>query len=73
MSNAHDNAHADHHHEEENFFSKYVFSMDHKMIAKQFLVLGLIMLLLGGGLVMLVRWQLAYPDKPLPIRRQAGA
>ena len=31
-------AHGDHHHEHhhETFISKYVFSMDHKMIAKQF-------------------------------------
>jgi len=46
-------------HAHQGFLKTYIFSMDHKMIAKQFLLLGLIMLLLGGGLVMLVRWQLA--------------
>ena len=37
---AHDHAHDEHHdheHHTENFWTKYVFSMDHKMIGKQFL------------------------------------
>ena len=50
----------------QGFLSTYIFSLDHKMIAKQFLILGLLMLLLGGGLAMMVRWQIAYPEKPLP-------
>ena len=33
---------ADHgHHHEETFITKYVFSQDHKMIAKQFLLTGM--------------------------------
>ena len=56
----HDNEHASHH--EESFIRKYVFSLDHKMIGKQFLIYGLIMLFLGGGLALLFRWQLAYPE-----------
>jgi hypothetical protein len=32
---------SEHGHHEENFFSKYVFSTDHKMIAKQFLLTGM--------------------------------
>ena len=62
----HDNEHTEHHHEE-SFISKYIFSLDHKMIGKQFLIYGLIMFFLGGGLALLFRWQLAYPEKPLPI------
>ena len=31
----------DHHHEE-SFLTKYIFSQDHKMIAKQFLITGII-------------------------------
>lgn len=58
-------AHIEHAHQ--GFLKTYIFSTDHKMIAKQFLLLGLLMLMLGGGLVMLVRWQLAYPDQPLPL------
>ncbi len=40
----------------------YVFSTDHKMIARQFLFLGLVMMLLGGLLAMLIRWELAWPE-----------
>jgi cytochrome c oxidase subunit 1 len=54
-------------HVHHGFIRTHIFSTDHKMIAKQFLILGLIMLLLGGGLAMLIRWQLAYPEKPLPL------
>lgn len=63
-----DHAHESHdHHHEETFLSKYIFSLDHKMIGKQFLIFSLIMFMIGGGLAMLFRWQLAWPDKPLPI------
>lgn len=63
-----DNAHESHdHHHEESFVSKYIFSLDHKMIGKQFLIFGLIMFMVGGGLAMLFRWQLAWPGRPLPI------
>jgi len=54
-------------HAHHGFIRTYIFSTDHKMIGKQFLLLGLLMLLLGGGLAMLVRWQLAYPERPLPL------
>ena len=62
-----DHAHESHDHHHETFLSKYVFSLDHKMIGKQFLIFGLIMFMVGGGLAMLFRWQLAWPDRPLPI------
>ena len=39
-TDAHD--HHDDHHHTENFFTKYVFSLDHKTIAKQFLITGLL-------------------------------
>ncbi len=58
-------AHTEHAHG--GFVSTYLFSLDHKMIAKQFLLLGLVMLILGGGLALLFRWQLAYPNEPLPL------
>ena len=40
----HHEAHGEHHdhHHQETFISKYVFSMDHKMIAKQFLITGMV-------------------------------
>ncbi|MDA0999406.1 MAG: cbb3-type cytochrome c oxidase subunit I [bacterium] len=51
-------AHAHH----ETFISKYIFSMDHKTIGKQFLWLGLLMMIVGGLLALMVRWQLAWPE-----------
>ena len=32
--------HDDHQHHKETFITKYIFSQDHKMIAKQYLILG---------------------------------
>ena len=57
---------ADHHHKE-TFISKYVFSTDHKMIAKQFLITAMFMALLGMAMSALFRVQLANPGKPYPI------
>ena len=63
-----DHAHESHdHHHEESFVRKYIFSLDHKMIGKQFLLFSLVMFMVGGGLALLFRWQLAWPDKPIPI------
>lgn len=50
------------HHHEESFISKYVFSMDHKMISKQFLITGIIMGVIGLIMSLLFRLQLAWPD-----------
>ena len=60
-------AHGAHgHHAKPSFVSHYLFSLDHKMIARQFLFVGLLMLMIGGILAMLVRWQLAWPETPVP-------
>lgn len=62
-----DTAHVAHlHHEELGFWRTYVFSTDHKMIGRQFLFLGLFMLLIGGILAMMVRWNLAWPETAVP-------
>ena len=45
------------HHHEESFISKYVFSQDHKMIAKQFLITGMIWAVIGGLFSVLFRLQ----------------
>ncbi|MFO0755471.1 MAG: cbb3-type cytochrome c oxidase subunit I [Byssovorax sp.] len=58
------------HQEPKSFIWKYVFSQDHKMIAKQFLWTGLIFLLVGGTLAMMIRWQWAYPKAPVPVLGQ---
>ncbi len=59
--------HEGHEHHEGNFWTKYVFSQDHKVIAKQFLITGMIMGLVGGILSLLFRTQLAWPDQSFPI------
>jgi cytochrome c oxidase subunit 1 len=59
-----DNGHGHHH---QSFISKYVFSMDHKMIAKQFLITGIIWAVIGGLFSVLFRLQLGYPGQSFPI------
>src|SRR6201994_1474338 len=54
-------AHGEHHHHE-TFITKYVFSQDHKMISKQFLITGMIWAIIGGLMSVLFRLQLGYPD-----------
>jgi cytochrome c oxidase subunit I len=53
------------HHKELGFWRKYVFSTDHKMIGIQYGITALVFLLFGFSLIMLLRWQLAYPGKPV--------
>ena len=55
------------HHEELSFWRKYIFATDHKMIGLQYLFTGLIFLFFGFCLMLLMRWQLAYPGKQVPI------
>ncbi|MFC7523859.1 cbb3-type cytochrome c oxidase subunit I [Parapedobacter sp. GCM10030251] len=59
--------HGDHGHHHESFWTKYVFSQDHKMIAKQFLITGIVMAVFAMILSILFRIQLAWPDKEFPI------
>ena len=62
---AHDNHTDDHHehHHKDTFITKYIFSIDHKMIAKQYLLTGIIMGVLGVGMSLLFRMQLAWPEQ----------
>ncbi len=55
------------HPEPTNFVWKYIFTIDHKVIAKQFLWTGLMFLALGGTLAMMIRWQWAYPKTAVPV------
>lgn len=57
----------DHGHHKETFITKYIFSQDHKMISKQFLVTGIIMGVLGVAMSILFRLQLAWPETSFPI------
>jgi cytochrome c oxidase subunit 1 len=50
-----------------SFLRRYLFSTDHKVIAKQFLWAGLLFLLFGGLLAMVIRWQWAFPGQPVPL------
>src|SRR5439155_1567465 len=59
-------AHTAHAHHDTSFVRTYVFSTDHKMIARQFLFMGLFMMIIGGLLALMVRWQLAWPETAVP-------
>ena len=59
-------AHGHDHHHEESFLTKYVFSTDHKMIGKQFLITGIIWAIIGGLFSVLFRLQLGYPEMTFP-------
>ena len=61
---------SDHH--KETFIAKYIFSIDHKMIAKQFLITGMIMGIIGMLMSILFRLQLSSPDEPLAILEWFG-
>jgi cytochrome c oxidase subunit 1 len=53
-------------HEKLGFVRTYIFSTDHKMIARQFLFLGLFMMILGGLMALMIRWELAWPETQVP-------
>lgn len=59
--------HDDHHHHKDTFITKYIFSIDHKMIAKQYLITGIIMGVIGVGMSILFRMQLAWPEESFKI------
>lgn len=60
---AHDDHHDDHH--EQSFISKYIFSTDHKTIAKQFLITGILWAIIGAALSAIFRLQLGFPEADL--------
>ncbi|MHC4923767.1 MAG: cytochrome c oxidase subunit I [Planctomycetota bacterium] len=55
-----------HHTEPTSFWRKYVFSTDHKVIAKQYLWTGIAWLVIAGAMALLIRWQLANPFEEIP-------
>ncbi|MDD2673553.1 cytochrome c oxidase subunit I [Flavobacterium petrolei] len=65
----HDHAidHEHEHHHKDTFITKYIFSIDHKMIAKQYLITGIFMGIIGVGMSMLFRMQLAWPEESFRI------
>ena len=63
----HEHGHDHEHHHKDTFITKYIFSVDHKMIAKQYLITGIIMGVVGVILSMLFRMQLAWPEQSFKI------
>ena len=64
-THAHQDDHG--HHPKETFITKYIFCQDHKMIAKQYLITGIIMGVIGILMSLLMRMQIAWPSEPNPI------
>ncbi|WP_396181400.1 cbb3-type cytochrome c oxidase subunit I [Flavobacterium sp.] len=57
----------DHGHHKDTFITKYIFSIDHKMIAKQYLISGLLMGIIGVVLSLFFRMQIAWPEESFEI------
>lgn len=55
----------DHHADNANFWTTYIFSTDHKTIGKQFLILGIFWAVVGGLLSILIRLQLGMPESSM--------
>ena len=67
---AHGHATTEHHgheHHEQHFIWKYIFSQDHKIIARQFLITGMIWAIIGALFSVFFRLQLGFPDTTFPI------
>lgn len=58
--------HSSHEHHKQSFITKYIFSQDHKMISRQFLLTGIIWAMIGGFFSVIFRLQLGYPDQTFP-------
>lgn len=63
-SHGHDHGHA---HHEQHFINKWIFSMDHKVIAKQYLITGIIWAIIGALFSVFFRLQLGFPESTFPI------
>ena len=68
-----DHSHASHddhghgEHAEPNFWQKYIFSTDHKVIGIQYGFMSLCFMLFGFFHMLLMRWQIAHPGVPVPV------
>ncbi|MDH3210987.1 MAG: cbb3-type cytochrome c oxidase subunit I [Myxococcales bacterium] len=59
-------SHGEHAHGEMSFWSKYVFSTDHKVVGLQYMFTGIFMGLIGGFMAYAFRMQLAFPGVEVP-------
>ena len=57
----------DHHEHHDTFWTKYIFSQDHKMISKQFLVTAIVMAFVAMIMSLIFRLQLGWPEQKFPI------
>ncbi len=58
----------EHHHGDKyqtNFIFHYIFSMDHKIIARQFLITGMVWAIIGAAMSVIFRMQLGFPEESL--------
>jgi len=55
------------HGHKQSFITRYIFSQDHKVIGMQFLFVSLLFMIVGGLLALMVRWELGYPEEPMPL------
>lgn len=55
----------EHHEHTDNFITKYIFSTDHKVIAKQYLFTAIFWAIMGGFMSLIFRLQLGFPDMDL--------
>lgn len=70
MGDSHHGGHDDHgHHGPTSFWTKYVFSTDHKVIGMQFMFSSLLFVVVGGLLAMGVRYQIAWPKQNVPFSK----
>jgi len=63
-------AHGAGHHEHQielSWWRRYVFSTDHKVIGIQYMITSLFVALFGFALMVVMRWQLSFPGKPVPV------
>ncbi len=58
----------EHHHGDKyqsGFIGHYIFSMDHKIIARQFLITGIFWAIIGAGMSIIFRLQLGFPESDM--------
>lgn len=68
VAHTHDGHHGhDEHHHEQHFITKYIFSQDHKVIARQFLITGIIWAIIGALFSVFFRLQLGFPNENFKI------
>ncbi|MCO6460073.1 MAG: cbb3-type cytochrome c oxidase subunit I [Saprospiraceae bacterium] len=63
--NGYDDHFHDHHASDKyksSFVGKYIFSLDHKMISRQFLITGIVWAIIGAAFSVIFRLQLGFPE-----------